>query len=368
MKVVVYFNSMAPAGGIERVIASHINFLSSICLVTLLTKDSKTSFFPLPSKVYRNSLGVDFEMNMKSRWRRIVKILLSFLWTILALRRQFKIINPDVVYVASPLNLLEVILAGVKYRRILVTEHSSFSAYNSIYKKIISKFYPHVGLLTVPTTTDSVGYINRGIHNTYVPNPLSFYPNEVSDLSSKWVLCVGRLTADKRHDLLLDIWSMADIHRHGWKLKIIGKGECESALRSKIDSLGLNESVVIADPTSRIQEEYIKSSIFLLTSRAEGFGLVLAEAMAFGIPCISFDCPCGPRDIIEDGISGRLVKEGDTRSYIEALKQLATNSTLRREFGKNSRISSYKFRSTIVESVFMNAFRQSFIDCYDCFN
>ena len=273
MKVMVYFNSMSAAGGIERVIASHIEFMNGTYHVTLVTKDSKTSFFPLPGAVEIDSLGVDFTMDMKSRWRRIVKILTSFLWTLLALRRQFKKLDPDVVYVASPLNLLEVFLAGMNGRQIIVTEHSSFSAYNSIYKKIISKFYPRVGLLTVPTKMESEGYSNLGIRNTYVPNPLSFYTDEVSDLSSNCVLCVGRLTADKRHDLLLDIWNLSDVHRYGWKLKIIGKGECESDLRRKIDSLGLNESVVIAKPTSRIQEEYINSSIFLLTSRAEGFGL-----------------------------------------------------------------------------------------------
>ncbi len=362
MKVMVYFNSMSAAGGIERVIASHITFMNETCHVTLVTKDSKASFFPLPKAVGRGSLDVDFTMDMKSRWRRIARILTSLFWTILALRRQFKKLDPDVVYVASPLNLLEVLLAGMNGRRILVTEHSSFSAYNSIYKKIISKFYPRVGLLTVPTKMDSEGYSMRGIRNTYVPNPLSFYPNESADLSGKRVLCVGRLTADKRHDLLLDIWNLSDIHRHGWKLKIIGKGECESDLRMKIDALGVNKSVVIAGPTSRIQEEYLKSSIFLLTSRAEGFGLVLAEAMAFGIPCISFQCPSGPRDIVDDGISGRLVKEGDIESYVEALRQLATNQTLRLKLGRNSKKSSLQFHPETVRSIFMKAVSQAFIN------
>jgi glycosyltransferase involved in cell wall biosynthesis len=79
-------------------------------------------------------------------------------------------------------------------------------------------------------------------------------------------------------------------------------------------------------------------------------------------------CPSGPRDIIDDGISGRLVKEGDIDSYVESLRQLATNPTLRFEFGQNSRSSSYKFRSEAVGSVFMKAFSQAFIDRSDYFN
>jgi glycosyltransferase involved in cell wall biosynthesis len=232
-----------------------------------------------------------------------------------------------------------------------------------MYKKIISQLYPTVGLLTVPTKLDSQGYSRRGIRNAYVPNPISFYPNELSDLSSSWVLCVGRLTDDKRHDLLLDIWHLSDIQRLGWKLRIIGKGECEPDLRRKIDALDLNESVFIEEPTSRIQEKYIASSIFLLTSRAEGFGLVLAEAMACGVPCICFDCPSGPRDIVDDGLTGRLLKEGDINGYVEALRELATNSILRLDLGQRARLSVKKFQTETVSEEFKRIFSKAFAPC-----
>lgn len=351
---------MAPAGGIERVIASHISFLNDTHEIILLTKDDEPSFYTLPENIRIYSLLTDFKLNMNSRWQRVAKILASTLGTCLALRKQFKITTPDIVYVASPLNLLEVVLAGINCKNIIVTEHSSFSAYNLIYKTIIFLFYPRLGLLMVPTKLDSNYYRKHGIANSYLPNPITIFPDHISNLSSKWAICVGRLTDDKRHDLLLDIWDSSGIHRLGWKLKIIGKGECESNLKNKINAMNLSDSVVIKEPTPKIQDEFIASSIFLLTSRAEGFGLVLAEAMACGVPCISFDCPSGPRDIIDDGKTGRLLQEGDIGGYALALRDIATNSSLRVMLGLNARLAAKKFHSETIRIKFNNFFNQTF--------
>ena len=363
MKVIVYFNSMTAAGGIERVIATHIYYISASHKVTLLTKDDDSSFYMLPKGVDHESLLVDFGMNMKSRISRIAKIATTLFKTTKSLRKKINELEPDVIYIASPLNLLEVFLAGASGMRIIVTEHSAFSSYNLIYKIIIRILYPRVALLTVPTKTDSKGYDARGIRNSYVPNPLPFKPEGFSDLSGKWALCVGRLTADKRHDLLLHIWHLSDIQSQGWKLLIIGKGECELGLRMKIDELGINSSVFIEQPTEKIQDKYRSASIFLLTSRAEGFGLVLVEAMSFGVPCISFDCPSGPRDIIIDGSTGYLLKEGDINGYVEALRLMATNTSLRSEIGVNARNSITKFQSEAIEADFMKLFHKTFRRC-----
>jgi glycosyltransferase involved in cell wall biosynthesis len=356
MNVLVYFNSMSAAGGIERVIVSHINYMSATCKICLLTKDSAQSFYKLPDSVIHESLNMDFNMNMKSRLSRIIKICTSLYKTIKSLKKQFNILKPNVLYVASPLNLLEVFLARKKGMKIIVTEHSAFSSYNFAYKLIIYFLYPRVDLLTVPTKTDSKSYLERGIGNSYVPNPLPFNPEIVSDLSIKRVLCVGRLTADKRHDLLLHIWHLSKIFSLGWKLLIIGKGECEFDLRNKINELDLNDSVFIEQPTIRIQDKYKSSSIFLLTSRSEGFGLVLIEAMAFGVPCISFDCPSGPRDIITNGLTGYLIEEGNVSCYADTLRLLAQNSSLRSQLGMNARNSISKFKTETVCKEFMRIF------------
>lgn len=360
MKVIVYCSSMSAAGGTERVVAKHIEFLADDNHVTLMTKDNCNSFYSLPTEIQKKSLHIDFFLNMNSRLSRVLKIISTFISTIKSLRKALREIRPEVVYVASPLNLLEVYLTGFQSRRIAVTEHASFGAYNKIYKMIIACLYPRVGLLIVPTKLDSSGYTRKGIKNFYLPNPLSFNNREVSDQRQKVALSVGRLTADKRHDLLIEIWHLSGVHLKGWKLRIIGKGECEFDLRRKIDALGLSASVTLEKPTTKIEDEYMNSSIFLLTSRAEGFGLVLIEAMAFGVPCVSFDCPSGPRDIIDDNLTGRLIDEGDIDGYVEALQQLASNHFRRLEFGRNARMSVNRFQAEKVRSEFIKLFNQAF--------
>lgn len=343
MKIVVYFNSMAPAGGIERVISKHIKFLSQDNEVILLTNDSKPSFYDLPKNVIHESLHIDVSLDMDSRSKRAYQLGSSFSKIVKGIKKMKTLHQPDVFYVASPLGLLQAFVAFRGGKKILVTEHSSFSAYNKFYKLVVKTLYSKVGLLTVPTSDDSKFYSSIGVKNTYLPNPLSFFPEKISNLSDKVILNVGRLTNDKRHGLLIELWSKSIGPKNGWILKIVGKGENEKSIREQIRYLELQDSVFLLPPTKEIEEVFKNSSIFILTSIAEGFGLVLAEAMATGVPCISFNCPSGPKDIIEDGKNGFLIKEGDNNGFVSKLNELIQNEELRKEFGTKARKDILKF-------------------------
>ena len=263
-------------------------------------------------------------------------------------RKVIKKHKPDVLYVASPLGLLQAFVALRGGKKILITEHSSFSAYNGIYKFIVTKLYNKVGLLTVPTTDDSKFYTSIGIKNVYLPNPLSFYPDIISNLENKIVLSVGRFTNDKRHDLLIEIWSKTNGKNNGWKLHIVGKGENEDKIKSIIKDLKLEDSVILAPTTKNIEKVFLNSSVFVLTSRAEGFGLVLAEAMASGVPCVSFNCPSGPKDIINDGRNGFLIEVSNNDEFVKKLDELMYDEKTRKVFGMNSRIDIQKFNENAI--------------------
>lgn len=348
MKIVVYFNSMAPAGGIERVISSHIKFMASSHEVILLTHDRKPSFYNLPENVRHESLGIDMELNMNSRFVRMKQIGTSFITIIKKIKEKNRELKPDIFYVPSPLTSLLTYLAIGNVKKILVTEHSSFSAYNSFYKKVASAIYRKVGLLAVPTTMDSEFYTSIGIKNEYLPNPLPINPQQQSSLENKTVLHVGRFTDDKRHLDLLEIWALANAKEHGWKLRLIGKGENENKIKEKIAQLNLGDSIKIAPPTKNIESEYLAASLLVLTSRAEGFGLVLAEAMACGVPCISYRVPSGPRDIIEDGENGFLVEPYYAKEFAEKINELCSSLDLRKKFGRAAKISVQKFSETVI--------------------
>lgn len=340
---------MQPAGGIERVLSQHMSYLSDKNEIILITEDNKESFYDLPIGVKHIRLNLNTKLSLQnSKIHRITKISATFLKNIRVLKRQIKEIRPDCIYTAHPLNLLKVICSTKDYNKIIVTEHASLSSYNLLYRKIALIFYKKIKLLVVPTTLDSEMYKSYGIQNEYLPNPLPFYPEERAELENKIALNIGRFTDDKQHLLLLELWSKSEAPQNGWKLKIIGKGENYEIIVSKINELNLENSVYIEPPTKEIVAEYLTVSLFLFTSRAEGFGLVLAEAMACGVPCISFNCPSGPRDIINNGEDGYLIDVGDNMSFIEKVNDLTSNKDLRKDLGKNAKMSIKKFSGKII--------------------
>ncbi len=334
---------MAAAGGIERVISRHIEFLIEKHQIILVTKDDDMSFYVLPSELKHESLKVSFNMNMRSRLMRVFRIASTFFRTRALLRASILKNNPDIIYVASPLNLLEIFFAQFTCKNVLLTEHSSYNSYNIIYKLIVRIFYKKLALLTVPTQSDSKLYNLLGVPNKYLPNPLTFYPKIPSTLQNKIVLNVGRFTDDKRHELLIRIWSLSSGKDLGWQLKIIGQGENLEKILTLIRSLKLEESVSVHPVTSEIEHEFVSASVFLLTSRNEGFGLVLAEAMACGVPCVAFNCPSGPRDIVTDGRSGYLIAEDEIHSFVKRLDDLIDSEILRKTLGSHARFDVMRF-------------------------
>ena len=168
-----------------------------------------------------------------------------------------------------------------------------------------------------------------------------------------------RLTDDKQHNVLINIWSRVN-NKEGWILKIIGTGENFQELSNKIKVMGLSDSILICSPTKNIEAEYISASIFVLTSRVEGFGLVLLEAMACGLPCISFNCPSGPQDIIANKHSGFLVDPGDEVNFLERLESLIKDIDLRRQFGISARNESLKYEDIVISQKFNDIFYSYF--------
>ncbi len=176
-----------------------------------------------------------------------------------------------------------------------------------------------------------------------IPNPLSFYPAESSALENKIVMAVGKQAYQKGYDRLLHIWKEVSDRNPGWKLHIYGKKDPAQKLPELAAQLGIAESVAFFDPERKIEQKFLSSSIFAFASRFEGFGMVLTEAMACGVPCVSFDCPCGPRDIVRHNEDGYLVPNGDLHEFAEHLEKLIRNDELRLSFGRKAKENSKRF-------------------------
>lgn len=174
-------------------------------------------------------------------------------------------------------------------------------------------------------------------------NPLPFFPERQSDGSSKQVIAAGRYMPQKGFDRLIDAWSIVNMQHPDWVLRIYGDG-MRQQLQQQIDRLGIASSCILEHSTPDIDEKYCESSIFALSSRYEGFGMVIIEAMACGIPPVSFACPCGPRDIIDDGKNGLLVENGNIEMLAGKICYLIENDEIRQKMGQQARIDVERFK------------------------
>lgn len=338
-KILIYVDSMNPSGGIERVIANLSNQWVNHFNIVLLVKDNKESFYSLDKRVKYNSLSCPLKIMYSNRFLRGCGFLKSIIQSHYKLKRYLKKEKPDFIYTSNIINSLEVLMQGSQYsKKLIISEHGSFYGYNSIYMKLKKYVYPKAYKLSVPTTMDTKIYTECGYPAVYIPHLSTFTDaNEQSKLKSKIVLNVGRLTADKQQLKLLQIWKkvLEKNNEFDWILQIVGKGEEETNLRNYVNQNNMNSNVDFIKPTENIHEYFKNASIFAFTSRNEGFGMVLLEAMSFGVPCISFDCPSGPRDLITDE-NGFLIENNNVNEFTEKLQLLIENYELRENKGQKA--------------------------------
>lgn len=318
-KLLVYVNSMNALGGIERVIANLTKSLVDYYDITILVKDEPISAYVLDNRIKMDTINAKLTMNMDSRIQRIISVPVNILKSKNALKSWLKKHTDfDYVYTAFPTNGVEMYFADKEMRnKIVASEHASYYAYNSVYKKMKEWLYPRLNAISVPTTMDTEIYQKLGYKATYIPHLTTYDKTTDNKLNSRRIINVGRLTSDKQQLLLLDIWKKVNdqIPRHEYKLQIIGSGEEESNLKKKIIDLNLN-NVEMIPHTSNIADYYKNAELFAFTSKMEGFGMVLLEAMSYGVPCISFDCPSGPRDMIVHEDNGYLIECYDVDAYV----------------------------------------------------
>ncbi|MCT3834384.1 glycosyltransferase family 4 protein [Elizabethkingia anophelis] len=336
--ILFYFNSMAPAGGIERVIATLANKFSETMDVTILVKDDCQSYYELNSKVKLISLGKAINLNMDSKISRFFEVGKSLFKSQKKLRLFLKNNSFDYYYIAHPLNVLEFHLAKRINKSVIITEHGGIDAYNSIYKKIKKWLYPKAKIYVIPTKTDTKLYEKLGFSTVYIPHFRSKLNYFQSDQKNNIALSIGRMTEAKRQWILIDLWNNI-VYKYGitnWQLHIVGDGNLKEKYIERINALGLETYIKILLPKVNVEIYYKEASFFLLTSDSEGFGMVILEAMSFGLPCISYDCPSGPRDMINDGENGFLVPNNDFEALETATLKLIQNQSLLYLQGENA--------------------------------
>lgn len=337
LKIVYVTPALYMAGGVERVLTLKANYFAEhfgYDITIILTEGkAKPLFYPLSEKIKVINLNIGFEelwscsfirkifvyLKKQRRYKELLTAELMRIHpdiTISLLRREINFIN-DIKDGSRKIGELHVNRAN--YR--------NFEANDSNFiKNLFAKFWmqslvsklKQLDRFVVLTEEDKTAWSE--LHNICViPDPLSFIPTQHSPLKEKRVIAVGRYVYQKGFDLLLHAWTKIEKQCSDWQLAIYGDGN-RTPYEQQMKDLGIDGTRChLNGPTADIQQEYINSSVFAFSSRFEGFGMVLVEAMACGLPVISFDCPCGPKDIIQNHVDGLLVANGNIEKLAEAI-------------------------------------------------
>jgi glycosyltransferase involved in cell wall biosynthesis len=317
--LIIYVDTLKPAGGIERVIVNIANNLSNQMRLAIVIKNRDDIFYPINSNV-----EIIYLTDSSEKIGRLAR-----LWNIYKysriLSKKLCTIDAKKIYVSNQINLLEIIFSSFPTRRIIVSEHGSNNHLHWFFRIIKRITYPYVFSCVVPTHEDTLNNKKYTEKVKYIPHHLTdFDAFRKLPTKSNIILNVGRLTSDKNQIELLRIFQ--NINNPDWKLIIIGDGELEVDLRKFIYQNKINAE--IHSSTKDIAYYYAQAKVFALTSISEGYGMVLIESLVFGLPIIAYDCPVGPREIIINGENGYLIGNFDRNKYIEKLTELMNDEHL----------------------------------------
>ena len=351
MKLVFCLNSLYHVGGSERVWIERLNYLSEntdyqLYLITT-DQDKRKIFYEVNSKINLIDLDINYYKDKELNFiKRIFQFKKKQKKHLKKLEKTLNDIQPDIVIGHGTEE--KWLLSYFKGKYKIVLEHhleKNFlkkSAKNMLYKLKADYFiYKERKLINlydeflVLTEQDKEQWDNDKIK--VIPNPLPFYPTKVSSLKNKKIISIGRLEHQKGYDILIDVWNIISKKYPDWTLEIYGEGSERENLQNKVNKLGLGKSFLLKGVVKNIQDKYLESSIYVMSSRYEGFGMVLVEAMSCGLPVISFDCPCGPKDIIKNNEDGFLIEFGNIEKMAKKIEELIINGEKRKLFGKNAK-------------------------------
>ena len=354
MKILYCTHSTYNPGGMERVLLNKVTYLSQLpgWEVSVVTTDQhqRPPFYPFPEKVRMTDLGINYsDDNDKGAWKKIFGYLRKRKEHKRKLTALLEKERPDIVVSLYPSesSFIPDIKDGSKkvlelhYCKFFRLQYGRKGLLGWIDKlrtrqdeQIVRRFDKFVVL-----THEDSGYWGYLPNIEVIPNAAMHVSESYSDVTNKRVIAVGRLDYQKGFDRLIEAWEL--IQRTGkfadWRLDIFGQGEWREMLQQMIDEKGLQDTVQIHRPTKQIGEEYVKSSLLVMSSHYEGFPMVMIEAMACGLPVVSFDYKCGPKDIIQHGINGLLVPDGNVKALAHAMMEVMTDESYRKMLSRNAK-------------------------------
>lgn len=372
MKLLYNIPGTYNSGGMERVLANKANYWVKYGYeVVIVTTDQRgrLPFFPLDERIHCFDLGIDYEENNgKSFLNKLLHYPVKQWKHKKKLKKLLKEQKADIVIsmFGNEASFLPSIKEGS--RKVLEIHFSRFKRlqygrkglwqladqYRSKQDLKIAARYDRFVVLT----EEDRGYWGNLKNIKVIGNARSFVLPQPIELNVPKVIAVGRYSYQKGFERLIAAWSRICHKVPGWQLHLVGDGECRYTLQKQIDDLGITDRVVLGKAEKEIVSIYKEASVMALSSRYEGLPMVLLEAQAVGLPIVSFACKCGPKDVIEDGVDGFLVEEGDIDVMAGKLLLLMGDEALRKRMGEAAFMHSERYSEERIMKQWIDLFTE----------
>lgn len=377
MRIVYIIDKLSSKGGVERIFSEKMSYLVThydydVSVITYSQfPETMPNCYNLSDKVKQIYLCIPSHLQYQYSYPK--RLWIKWKYARLLRQRLEETVNnikPDIV-IATGSTLADVV-CRIKCKAAKIIEsheariftksfylYYDYSLISTFYLKLYRKRY----LKVIEKKADVVVSLTKNDANNWrkakrvevIPN-FSIMPiSKLSNGDIKRIIAVGRLEWQKGFDRLINIWELAASKHSDWKLDIFGEGSQELNLRNDIKEANIS-NISIHPFTKEISQEYAESSIFVVTSRYEGFSLVLLEALRHGVPCITFDCPYGPSDLVDNEKCGYVIENGNIGLFAEKLNYLMDHPEKRKQF---SIAAINKARSYHVDTI-MNQWKSLF--------
>lgn len=362
------FISSLSSGGAERVSSTLANYWSAkgwdVTVVTLVSPAS--DFYELHPSVKRIALELPGESSNP------VQAIANNLCRALALRRVLRELRPDLAlsFMTAANVLLALAATGIKGLATVGAErvHPPMYPLGKIWETLRTHLYRRLDAVVALTfeTTEWLCRHTGARRVVRIPNvamwPLTLQPPylqpPVRSAQQRLLLAVGRFSEQKRFDLLISAFQRLAARFPLWKLVILGDGPDRAALEAQIEAAELKHRVALPGRAGNVGQWYAAADLYVMSSRFEGFPNALAEAMAHGLPAVSFDCDTGPRDIIRHDVDGLLVTNGDVVALADTLGRLMGDEGLRQQFAVNAIDARKRFSMEKIAGMWEDLFEE----------
>ena len=369
MRILYVTDALAVWGGIERVLSDKMNYLVreygyEVYVVTA-DQGGNPIPFPLDERIFVKDLSIRFHQQYKfhgiKRWmkyRELERLYRN------RLASYIKEISPDVIScirdgcTSAVLDInssIPTIFESHAMYKDVEFEHSTFLHCLSIYMG--RKKFKKLDKLVTLTQGDADEWKRVCNKTCVIPNVVHLNASgKYSQCKAKKAIFAGRFDLQKNFGALVEVWTLVQQRHPDWSIDVYGNGELKPYYEKVVSEKQLSINIYQAVPY--IMDRFIESSMLLMTSLYEPFGLVLAEAMSCGLPVVAFDCPYGPADIIHDGVDGFLVENGNIRAYADHVCQLIENVQMRQDMGRAAIISSHRYKSEWIMPLWVQLFNE----------